>query len=121
MTRSGKMAGVLALLAALLIGSPASAQNSDRYRDLRKEVDELRRELDYLKQRWPVILNGDPYYNVNCSIDPVFFQPAFPPRRRQPWLQFKEGTAARSTPTTREQTLLGSLDPSSCSRNRAQL
>jgi hypothetical protein len=53
MTRSGKMAGVLALLAALLVGSPAAAQNSDTYRkDVRDRIDELRRVVDQVKQRY---------------------------------------------------------------------
>jgi GT2 family glycosyltransferase len=55
----------------------------------------LQCDADYLRQRWPAILNGDPYYNVNCSLNPVSFEPAFPPRRHQPWLQFKEGTVVQ--------------------------
>jgi hypothetical protein len=54
MTRPGKTAGVLALLAALLIGSPVSAQNSDTYRnrDLRDQVRELREELANLRRSY---------------------------------------------------------------------
>jgi hypothetical protein len=55
MTRTGKTAGVLALLAALLIGSPVSAGDSDtplkdQVRDLRAEIAKLRREIANLRR-----------------------------------------------------------------------
>jgi len=80
--------------------------------DDRDRVARVERDADFLKQRWPAILSGDPHYNVNLSIERAHFEPAFPPRRRQPWLQFKQATEATSIPT-REQILVGNLDPSS--------
>ena len=51
MTRPGKMAGVLGLLAALLVGAPASADSSDIYKkDLQEQVRELREELASLRR-----------------------------------------------------------------------
>ena len=73
----------------------------------------LERDGQYLRQRWPAILDGDPYYNVNCATNQAFFEPGFPSRRREPWRQFRQGTEAIATLTTRQQTLLGGLDPAS--------
>jgi hypothetical protein len=51
MNRHGTLAGVLALGAALLIGSPASSADPERKnQDLQKEVSELREELAALKK-----------------------------------------------------------------------
>ena len=52
MTRPGKTAGVLALLAALLIGSPAFARDSDDTRTLAEQVRELREDLANLKRSY---------------------------------------------------------------------
>jgi hypothetical protein len=53
MTCPDKTAGVLALLAALLIGSPASAGDSDTPRkDLQEQVRELREDLANLKRAY---------------------------------------------------------------------
>jgi GT2 family glycosyltransferase/predicted SAM-dependent methyltransferase len=89
-------------------------ESASRGHDIDPErLARLERDGEYLRQRWPAILEGDPYYNVNCATNQAFFEPGFPPRRREPWLQFRQGAEAISTLTTRQQTLLGDLDPSS--------
>ncbi len=53
MTRRGKIAGVLTLLAALLIGSPAPAGESyGESKDLRQQVADLREELAQLRRSY---------------------------------------------------------------------
>jgi hypothetical protein len=51
MTRPGKTAGLLALLAALLIGSPAPAQEEDSGLTLKEQVRKLRRDLYRLERQ----------------------------------------------------------------------
>ena len=42
-------------------------------------------EVDYMKSKWNHILQRDPFYNPNLSLDENFFTLAFPPRTTKPW------------------------------------
>ena len=43
-------------------------------------------EVDYMKSKWGDILQRDPFYNPNLSLDENLFTLAFPPRTIKPWL-----------------------------------
>ena len=42
-------------------------------------------EVDYMKSKWGDILQRDPFYNPNLSLDENLFSLAFPPRTTKPW------------------------------------
>jgi glycosyltransferase involved in cell wall biosynthesis len=42
-------------------------------------------EVDYMKSKWNDILERDPFYNPNLSLDEDLFTLAFPPRITNPW------------------------------------
>jgi GT2 family glycosyltransferase len=42
-------------------------------------------EVDYMKSKWGDILQWDPFYNPNLSLDENLFTLAFPPRLTKPW------------------------------------
>ena len=42
-------------------------------------------EVDYMKSKWGDILQRDPFYNPNLSLDEDLFTLAFPPRTAKPW------------------------------------
>ena len=42
-------------------------------------------EVDYMKSKWGHILQRDPFYNPNLSLDENLFTLAFPPRTTKPW------------------------------------
>ena len=42
-------------------------------------------EVDYMKSKWDHILQRDPFYNPNLSLDENLFTLAFPPRTTKPW------------------------------------
>lgn len=42
-------------------------------------------EVDYMKSKWGDILQRDPFYNPNLSLDENLFSLAFPPRVTKPW------------------------------------
>ena len=42
-------------------------------------------EVDYMKAKWGDILQRDPFYNPNLSLDETLFTLAFPPRTTKPW------------------------------------
>ena len=42
-------------------------------------------EVDYMKSKWGHILQRDPFYNPNLSLDENLFSLAFPPRTTKPW------------------------------------
>ncbi len=42
-------------------------------------------EVDYMKSKWGDILQRDPFYNPNLSLDEDLFTLAFPPRATKPW------------------------------------
>jgi GT2 family glycosyltransferase len=42
-------------------------------------------EVDYVKSKWGDLLQRDPFYNPNLSLDENLFTLAFPPRTTKPW------------------------------------
>jgi GT2 family glycosyltransferase len=42
-------------------------------------------EVDYMKSKWGEVLERDPFYNPNLSLDENLFTLAFPPRTTKPW------------------------------------
>ena len=42
-------------------------------------------EVNYMKLKWGRILQRDPFYNPNLSLDETLFTLAFPPRTTKPW------------------------------------
>ena len=42
-------------------------------------------EVDYMKSKWGDMLQRDPFYNPNLSLDENLFTLAFPPRTAKPW------------------------------------
>ena len=42
-------------------------------------------EIDYMKSKWGDIVQRDPFYNPNLSLDENLFTLAFPPRTTKPW------------------------------------
>ena len=61
----------------------------------------LTRERNYLRRRWPSVIDSDPHYNPNCSLESADFRPAFPPRRAKSWLPFKNALKPAAPATTR--------------------
>ena len=49
-----------------------------------KNFERLQREVEYMYRTWG-LLQDDPHYNVNLSLDGASFSPSFPPRRSRPW------------------------------------
>jgi len=50
-----------------------------------ERIKAYRREMNYLKKRWPGVIRHDPFYNPNLTIDAEDFGLAFPPRVVRPW------------------------------------
>ena len=42
-------------------------------------------EVEYMKSKWGDVLQHDPFYNPNLSLDESLFTLAFPPRTTKPW------------------------------------
>jgi glycosyltransferase involved in cell wall biosynthesis len=42
-------------------------------------------EVDYMRSKWHDVLQRDPFYNPNLSLDDELFTLAFPPRTSKPW------------------------------------
>lgn len=51
-----------------------------------EQLPRFRNEVNYMKQRWKDILNNDPYYSPNLSLENDNFSLAYPPRVKKPWL-----------------------------------
>ena len=49
------------------------------------KVDRFMAEERYMKRRWKHILQTDPYYNPNLTLNGADFGLAFPPRVEKPW------------------------------------
>lgn len=47
-----------------------------------------RAERSYMRERWASVLDNDPYYNPNLSLDTPTFDLSAMPRVRRPWLEF---------------------------------
>ena len=52
-------------------------------------VDRFHSEVDYMLQRWDGVLQADPFYSPNLSLDGVEMNLAWPPRVVQPWARWK--------------------------------
>jgi glycosyltransferase involved in cell wall biosynthesis len=76
-----------------------------------ERASRLERDAAYLRRQWGSALDSDPYYNPNCSVTRLHFEPAAAPRRNKPWRAFRSETSA--TPASnRTQMLLAGLDRS---------
>ena len=51
--------------------------------------ERLSRDAEQLRLVWGDQLDRDAFYNPNCALESACFEPAFPPRRRKPWLDYK--------------------------------
>lgn len=61
-------------------------ESASRGSDLTPDkIDRFRRELQALQDRWEKVLENDPYYNPNLSINGCRGDLAFPPRVLKPW------------------------------------
>jgi len=49
----------------------------------------IRSEEDYFVEKWKYLLESDPAYNPNITLESEDLSPAFPPRIRHPWLEKK--------------------------------
>jgi GT2 family glycosyltransferase len=82
-------------------------ESASRGRDLDGEhALRLQQAANHLLQRFGSRATSDPHYNPNCSLITTDFAPAFPPRRRKPWVP----VAQPAPQSGRVRTLLGDLD-----------
>jgi O-antigen biosynthesis protein len=51
-----------------------------------EQLPRFMNEVSYMKQRWKDILNNDPYYSPNLSLENDNFSLAYPPRIKRPWV-----------------------------------
>jgi glycosyltransferase involved in cell wall biosynthesis len=51
-----------------------------------EQLPRFMNEVNYMKQQWKDILNSDPYYSPNLSLENDNFSLAYPPRVKKPWL-----------------------------------
>jgi cellulose synthase/poly-beta-1,6-N-acetylglucosamine synthase-like glycosyltransferase len=49
------------------------------------EDDQLRRQQEYMRSRWHAVIQHDPHYNPNLTLNRENFGLAIPPRIRKPW------------------------------------
>ncbi len=56
------------------------------YEDTSAKQERFQREAEYMTQRWGALLQADPFYNPNLSLQrDAQFKLAFPPRLERPW------------------------------------
>ncbi|MGI4747209.1 MAG: glycosyltransferase, partial [Janthinobacterium lividum] len=55
-----------------------------------KQIERDQQERRYMAERWGMLLQHDPFYNDNLSLQNEDFQLAFPPRVNKPWLDGAE-------------------------------
>ncbi|MGE0822995.1 MAG: glycosyltransferase [Candidatus Binatia bacterium] len=55
------------------------------YEDTPEKQERFKREIDYMLQRWGPLLQSDPAYNPNLTLERADFSLAFPPRVTRPW------------------------------------
>jgi GT2 family glycosyltransferase len=60
--------------------------SSRGYEDTAEKQARFKREIDYMLQRWGPLLQHDPAYNLNLTLEGADFSLAFPPRSKKPWL-----------------------------------
>jgi GT2 family glycosyltransferase len=49
------------------------------------KVERFREEVLWMQKRWGTVLQKDPYYNENLTLEHSDFSLAFPPRASKPW------------------------------------
>lgn len=68
---------------AMLYHHESPSRGSDMAPD---KIERHRREAQFMRQTWAPLLDRDPFYNVNLTLNACDFSLAFPPRRVKPWL-----------------------------------
>jgi len=69
-------------------------ESASRGSDFRPEhLQRFRAEISYMRGQWGDLLENDPYYNPNLTLDRSDFSLAFPPRAIRPWLRPENATA----------------------------
>jgi glycosyltransferase involved in cell wall biosynthesis len=56
------------------------------YEETPEKRERFAKECDYMRRRWGKLLENDPAYNPNLTLDREAFMLAFPPRVTKPWL-----------------------------------
>jgi len=51
-----------------------------------EKIARFNNEARYMRERWGNLLDSDLYFNPNLALHSVLGMPAFPPRRRKPWM-----------------------------------
>jgi len=70
------------------------------YEDTPEKALRLKQEMVYMQRRWGELLQNDPAYNPNLTLEQGDFSLAFPPRRKKPW-RMKSGWCS-SKPVVRK-------------------
>jgi len=55
------------------------------YEDTPEKQMRFKSEIDYMKDKWDLILENDPTYNLNLSLEQESYSISFPPRIIRPW------------------------------------
>jgi GT2 family glycosyltransferase len=73
-------------------------ESASRGLDLKgKNAERFRRETDVMLERWGCVLQSDPCWNPNLSLDNAYGVPAWPPRREKPWKRAGQPRSAEAT------------------------
>ncbi|GEO38402.1 hypothetical protein SAE02_25500 [Skermanella aerolata] len=63
-------------------------ESASRGTDMAPEkAERFARELMYMRTRWSEVLDNDPYYSPNLTLDSEDFALGFPSRAKKPWLK----------------------------------
>jgi len=54
--------------------------------DSAEKIARFDNECRYMRERWGKLIDSDLYYNPNLALQHIMGKPAFPPRRRKPWM-----------------------------------
>jgi len=55
------------------------------YEDTPEKQERFQREVEFMKARWGSVLEADPAYNPNLSLESLQMELAWPPRASRPW------------------------------------
>ena len=67
-------------------------ESASRGSDTRPDtIGRFNSEANYMRKRWGLVLDHDPYYNPNLGLDRSDFGLAFPPRVDRPWRRGDSG------------------------------
>jgi GT2 family glycosyltransferase len=73
-------------------------ESATRGLDLKgKNAERFRRETDVMLGRWGCVLQSDPCWNPNLSLDNAYGVPAWPPRREKPWQRAGQPRSVEAT------------------------